>query len=157
MNKLALYVFFVFLQSSLFMFGHWSRLEKIEDIAGNKIGALGGLTGNSQGGDVPGVCYGTSGQSTEIYGPFQIFPRCHSEFYLLNQIQQSMPTLVGLILYIRNESYPPCKLVKGAVNPRNGKKELNPGTPCHQYLTNFAQRNHCRIIVLWPNGEFIYQ
>ena len=157
MNKLAFYVLFVFLQPSLFTLGHYSSLEEIEDAIGNRLGNLGGLRGDSNPQDQAGVCYGTHGTATLQAGPFHVLPRCHSEFYLLNQIQQLMPALRGHILYIRNQLYPPCRLTRGTPNPYNGSVEQNPGTPCHQYLTNFAQQNNCQIIVRWPRGEIIYR
>lgn len=121
------------------------------------MGNLGGLRRDSNSQDQVGVCYGTHGAAILQAGPFHVLPRCHSEFYLLNQIQQNMPALADHILYIRNESFPPCKLPRGVTNQYTGQIERNPGTPCHQYLINFAQHNHCRVIVRWPAGATIYQ
>lgn len=156
MNKLAFYVFFVFLQPSLFTFGHYSRLEKLEDAMRNDLGNFGDLIGDSNSQDQAGICYGTYGAATLQTGPFQVLPRCHSEFFLLKQIQQYISVLAGYTLYIRNQSYPPCKLTRGTKNPNNGRVELNPGTPCHQYLTNFAKQHACRIIVRCPGIVIIY-
>lgn len=148
MKKFACGIFFIFLQTSVFVFGHYLQLSGIYDTINKCFVELGDLENfkrysNSQ--DEAGVCYGTYGAATGQTGPFQTFPRCYSEFYLLKQIKESIPNLNNFKISIINESFLPCKLRRGQ-SKFNGQ-ELNPGIPCDEYLNNFAQGNDRRISV----------
>ena len=149
MKKLAFGVFFTFLQASVFGLAHHSKLNGIYDTINGGLIELGGLknlvtSSNSQ--DEAGVCYGNLGNASKHpETDFPPYPRCHSEFYLLKRIKESIPNLSNFKISIVNEKFPPCKLRRG--QPKFSGQELNPGTPCDEYLNTFARDNHCSISV----------
>ena len=148
MKKLAYGIFFVFLQASVFVFGHYSKVDGIYDTINRcyvELGDIENLVVYSNPQDEAGVCYGTYGAATRQTGPFSTLPRCHSEFYLLKRIKESIPNLNNLKISIENEKYPPCKFRRG--QSKYSGQELNPGTPCDEYLNTFARDNHCSISV----------
>ena len=157
MKNLAFGIFVVFLQTSIFLFGHYSQLIKIYDTSNHcyiELDALKNLRKDSNFEDKKGVCYGTHGAATRQTGPFQSLPRCHSEFFLFNKIKQNIQNLENLKIWVQNELFPPCKLHRGETKRRG--TELNPGIPCDEYLRIFAQDNKCQILIQSPRGEVEY-
>jgi hypothetical protein len=167
MRKVCALVLLLFCQSVL---SHGSHLQKVMYGGADITVQFGFLTGNSTG-DVAGVCYGTHGVTATAANaaraadaaavvntghdlpvlppaPPPPLPRCHSEVYLLRSVQARRANLAGCIIDIYNEELKPCRMHYG--QKFYGKREYNPGIPCHEYLQDFAQQNGCTINVTYP-------